>query len=198
MTRAINVLNSKFTPEFRLESNVDFLPPIYKLFLRYYDLEPIFKEEVVYKEDKDYKYRIAWELDKANNSYLNNEDGDTDITFLSQEMLVEENTIDSKWKDNGLALICATESTQVYVGIIASNLDTIYTDRDWGNNFTLIASDIFDFFSRLQLRKSEMFLQSIGLEGSMLYQNWNENFWRINKILSLLMAYSIASFSFYV
>ena len=113
-------------------------------------------------------------------------------------MLVEENTIDSKWKDNGLALICATESTQVYVGIIASNLDTIYTDRDWGNNFTLIASDIFDFFSRLQLRKSEMFLQSIGLEGSMLYQNWNENFWRINKILSLLMAYSIASFSFYV
>ena len=152
------------------------LPPIYKLFLEFFDGVSIIQEKIL--------------LPKTNNdiractSFRYKSDPEVGImNFISDLEMAYESWIglDERIQNRGMFPIATSgiHSGGIVVGTKNNDADKIFIDTDYKERFIFVANNIFEFVREIEQFEIQKEYMPLKIEHKNLYKNWGEDFWRI-------------------
>jgi hypothetical protein len=158
-------------------------PPLFKLFLNYFDIfGECYAGEVVYKKKINHMSSLVsvafkpsiYSLDISPMPYADN------LPALFESWRNDMSELE--WTDYGFVRIFTVGLGAIFVGTRDQNKDAIYRVLWHKTAPEKLADNIFEFIDGLEaLPIDEYFFNNYGFKVNQLYKNWGEDFYRITE-----------------
>jgi hypothetical protein len=197
MKRGFELLTKKNTTfniaELEQQYNVT-LPPLFKLFLNYFDIcgnYSVMFDKVLLKSNYEIYFRsIAFKPQMYGGTFplklglfpIVPEDYAMSLPQLFKSF--HDDRYEPEWAEYGMYRIFTVMYGGIFVGTRAGEEDAIFRVLwEMGDGLPeKIANNIFEFINELEeLPMEEEFFEHYGFQLNQLYKNWGEDFWRIRE-----------------